>query len=150
MPPCCGCVPDGSMVRPAAVLGGFDIGGRLPGPDADEGCAVAVEDACVGRVRPGAAEEDVRLGEEVTWEDCGKAADAAAAAVAAPGTSEERAAFMRFPTLDPLRRDTEVRFSPVDPSASILETLRASAVASRTISRKSANSCSSETSFDSG
>ena len=35
-----------------------------------------------------------------------------------PGTSDESAAFIRFPTLDPRLRDRDVRFSPT-PSASL-------------------------------
>ena len=40
------------------------------------------------------------------------AVEATVAAFAVPGASEDRAAFIFFPTLDPFRNDTEVRFSP--------------------------------------
>lgn len=50
-------------------------------------------------------------------------AAAAAAALlwllAIPGANEESAAFMRFPTLDPLRNDSEVRFSAGVPALAV-------------------------------
>jgi len=94
-----------------AVMG---AGGTIPGAVAVSGSAAAAEASAA-------------------------AAAAAAAAADDPGAKDDKAAFMRFPTLEPRRRDTEVRRS-VPGSGSNRDCFRAMVPASRRRSRKAITS----------
>ena len=102
----------------------------------------AVAEAAVGGIVVGAAAADVPSWDAVPGRAVVGAAAATgevlAAVLSCPGARDDKAAFMRFPTLDPLRSDTVALFSD---APSVFD-LRASEVAFLSRSRKAMTSSS--------